>query len=130
MLQAWDLGYLACQIEDSDGNLIATSFKVEEKKTIRLTAQQIIEMRSVLVDMESHKSILQRVRGCFSFVNFIWLLSIIGIVTTASPVLMLIAHPVHQLIRYLAMEMVLPFLRAIKPVYEAAAWMLCYSFIV
>lgn len=128
MLQTWDLAYLACQVEN-DENVLSLDIKLDGKTTI-IRREQLLNMRTTLVEMESRKSIFQHVRGCFTFVNFIWLLSIVGIVTTASPVLMLIARPVHQLIRYLAIEMILPFLRAIKPVYEAVAWMLCYSIVV
>lgn len=128
IVQAWDLGFLACRLKN-DSKLLSVGIEIEGKHMV-IKPKELLDMRATLVDMESRKSILQHVRGFFTFVNFIWLLSIVGIVTTASPVLMLIAHPIHQLIRYLAIEIILPFLQAIKPVYEATAWILCYGFIV
>lgn len=123
-LEAWDLGVIAGMLQD---NTDVSSMKIcINGQMVRLTYDELIQMR---VTIESSQSTLQYVRGCFTFVNSIWLLSIIGMLTTISPVLMIIAEPVHQLIKYLTMEIILPFLRAIKPVYEAMLWMFCYILI-
>jgi hypothetical protein len=128
LLEAWDMGYKASLVEDME-HLVSTNIKINGKM-IKITPEQLIQMRSILVEMESGTSIIQRVRGCFTFINFIWLLSIVGIAITISPVLMMFAKPIHKFIRYFAMEIILPFLRAIKPVYEAIVWSLSYSLII
>jgi hypothetical protein len=130
LLEAWDMGYKAGFLEDMElEHLVSTNIKINGKMT-KITPEQLFQVRSILVEMESGTSIIQRVRGCFSFINFIWLLSIVGITITISPVLMMFAKPIHQFIRYFALEIILPFLRAIKPVYEAMVWSLSYSLVI
>lgn len=127
-LEAWQLGYLTGLLNYHPQNF---AMDVEIRgENVKITPAQLLQIRSAITDMESKQSVIQRVIGCFTFINFIWLLSIIGIMTTIYPVILLIAEPVHKLLEYLFTEYILPILRAIKPLYEAILWIISYILIV
>lgn len=42
----------------------------------------------------------------------------------------IVAEPIHRVLHQLIMRVLIPVLRSLKPLYEAAAWALCLAFIV
>lgn len=88
-LQAWDLGALSAMAMMHNKSREETSdiaAEILQTKT-NITFGDLLEMRSQIIAVESRRSLLQRVKGFFTFVNFLWLISIVGIALTASPVL-------------------------------------------
>ncbi len=58
-----------------------------------LSSTQLHKVAEVLQEMEDEKGVVSRVVGLFSFINLVWFLSILGIVATLGPVLVIFAQP-------------------------------------
>ena len=52
-----------------------------------VTRDELRGVRALLLKMDSQRSIVDRVMGFFSFVNIIWVVSIVGVVMTVGPFL-------------------------------------------
>merc|ERR1712032_1520296 len=96
-----------------------------------LSAKQLLGMRQLIVDLDAQRSIADRVFGFFSFVNIVWLISIVGILATVGPFIAYLAGP---LLMRLATEL---FRRVLRPtaralhdwgVFEVAAYALAFGF--
>jgi hypothetical protein len=63
-----------------------------------ITLDEIYRIRQSIEEVESEKSYAQRVYGMFTFVNFMWLLAILGITISVGPCIYLILSPLQFLI--------------------------------
>jgi hypothetical protein len=80
--------------------------------------------------MAEERSFIQRVLGVFSFINFIWFISICGILATIGPVLYLCARPIVNILVKLFNNVIYPILIALKPLYEVVFYVVSFLFIV
>jgi hypothetical protein len=82
---------------------------------------------------ESHVGIVARVVGLLSFVNIIWLISIIGLLFTLAPCLGVVARPLLEGIKKLFSSVLIPVLtlawnRLILPMLEPLSYAICLMF--
>jgi hypothetical protein len=79
-----------------------------------VTEEQLRNSLDEIIRIENQVSLISRVRGFFSFINCIWLFSIIGICISIGPTLYLLLHPLRAFIvrvsKYIAYEIIIPFL--------------------
>jgi len=115
--QAFKLGLLWAQhmanaTIESSANLLAQAASVLTPKDAKIGLSQISNvsltesdlqlMLQRLINEESRVSLTYRVASMFSFINFIWLLSIIGITVSIGPSLWVILRPIRHLLETLA----------------------------
>mmetsp|Transcript_41468 Transcript_41468/g.72829 ORF Transcript_41468/g.72829 Transcript_41468/m.72829 type:complete len:449 (-) Transcript_41468:92-1438(-) len=96
-----------------------------------LTAAQMARMRQLLVELDAQKSIVDRVAGFFSFVNVIWMISIIGVLATIGPCIAYLVGPfllrcMESLYRHVLRPVAI-FLHS-WGVFEVAAYTLAFAF--
>lgn len=104
--QAFDLGRQASLFEEY-GCTNSTSIE-EQPERCRMLLQragtavgkgeplqpsQLLGARAFITELEAQKSIVDRVTGFFSFVNIVWMVSIIGILLTVGPCLAYLIGP-------------------------------------
>lgn len=98
----WQLSILYHKInQETDEEKIA-SYLSEAQKIVNWTkpinASDLKNMYNTLIEIENNKSITQRIMGFMSFINIIWLLSILGIILLTYPALSIILNPFAELI--------------------------------
>lgn len=95
---------------------------------LRIT--DVCGMHTRYLEQEARETVLQRITGIFSLVNFLWLVAILGIALTVTPCLALVANPIFLALALLWSHVLRPLLRALVPLYEPLAYAVCYGFIV
>jgi len=96
----------------------------------------MVGVKDLLIQMDSHKSIVDRIRGVFSFVNIIMFVAVIGVVCTVGPCLVAILGPCVEALGRLLLtfikERVAPILIFLHVwgVWELLSYMLIYLLIV
>lgn len=95
-----------------------------------LSAKQMEGLLQAIIDRESEVGVVSRVMGFFTFVNILWLVAIVGLTATFYPFIALIAAPIARILTEFYREYVVAFFKAIKPVYEPLAYLLCFMFLV
>ena len=67
-----------------------------------VTVEEMMSLRSTLVEIEGNVSIIQKVWGFFSFINLLWLMAIAGIAISFLPAMWSLAEPLLNLLNDLA----------------------------
>jgi hypothetical protein len=154
MTEAFILGQLHQQIAHS---LSSSSLPVEEggagvSETVKALLQQAevltgrdagsvtIQMMNNLPDeiqrLEGHDSMITRVRGLFSFINLLWLFSIIGIAVSIGPSVYHVLYPLRDLIMRISdwvfHQIILPVVTRCHSygIFEALCYTLVYLLII
>jgi hypothetical protein len=93
--------------------------------------EQLKAVRGFLKDLDQQQSLMDRVRGFFSFVNVMWLISIVGILCTVGPVLVLFFGPLlSRIVSAMVTNVVVPIGKALHKygVFELFGYMLALAF--
>jgi len=88
-------------------------------------------MRAFIAELDAQQSTVDRVVGFFSFVNVVWLVSIVGLLATLGPCLAYLCGPVLlRCAKWLTTEVLQPVALALHRwgVWEAAAYLLAFLF--
>lgn len=94
----------------------------------RITGHQLMTVRNLLQAMDEERSVIDRIMGFFSFVNLVWLVSIIGILATVGPFLAwTFGQLALRIARFLYDHVILPGHRV--GVFEVAAYALAFGLI-
>eukprot|EP00746_Dinoflagellata_sp_MGD_P078416 gnl/MRDRNA2_/MRDRNA2_31362_c0_seq2.p1 gnl/MRDRNA2_/MRDRNA2_31362_c0~~gnl/MRDRNA2_/MRDRNA2_31362_c0_seq2.p1 ORF type:complete len:456 (+),score=41.66 gnl/MRDRNA2_/MRDRNA2_31362_c0_seq2:111-1478(+) len=96
-----------------------------------ISGAQLQAVRGFLKDLDEQQSLMDRVRGFFSFVNIMWLISIVGILCSVGPMLVYIAGPMlYRLASAVVTRMVVPIGKALHRwgVFEVCGYMLALAF--
>ena len=67
-----------------------------------VTVEEMMSLRSTLVEIKGNVSIIQKVWGFFSFINLLWLMAIAGIAISFLPAMWSLAEPLLNLLNDLA----------------------------
>ena len=141
---AFELGILAAEASEYQAKRApsgATEAAEEIEKLLRraatlvardadtpLTLRELGSMSSHLLELELHVGLGARVRGAFSFVNLVWLVSILGIAVSIGPSVVHLLKPVREWIyraaRWLARHVIEPIAVRLHSwgIFELAAW--------
>ena len=69
-----------------------------------VTVDEMREVHTTLVTLEQNQGVVSRTLGFFSFVNFVWLISILGITVSVGPVVWHILTPLRMIfVRFLTL---------------------------
>jgi len=114
--------------------LLARAAGLVGRPSLSLDELRAVEAR--LLDAESHRGVLARVSGAFSFINLVWLLSIVGIAVSLGPSIVHALRPLrarllraarwlfHNVIEPLAVRL------HVYGAFEAAAWLAAAALLV
>merc|ERR1719329_315289 len=117
LLEAYELGVLCERLQSpkrSGTGLGWSTGRIRRAEALRLaadlvgrpvTADEICSLRADLVLAQGHRSVWQRVRGFFSFVNALWLGAIFGITISIGPVIWEITKPLRKFFKRLALKL-------------------------
>lgn len=145
MEQAFHLGVLherlmSCkdiERQSCDSQDVQTILRQAEKITGKsipdpATHDQLSDVLSEIILFEKGAGIAARVRGLFTFVNFVWFLSILGIGVSVGPSLYHLLEPLRDWLRYVAerilFDIVIPIARRLHNwgAIEAFVFTLCF----
>merc|ERR1711959_58208 len=111
MLDAFDVGVLTERLRSSQAGFPGAKNDDQEEKEVLhaasrvlgrpITAVEFSTLRTSLVDAMCHRSLGQRVRGSFNFINLMWLAGIFGITVSVGPFLYFISRPFRRLLKRL-----------------------------
>ena len=96
MLDAFKLGQLENKLTNEElnksniniiNNILNQASKLINKENIILTSKQLHLMKDAITESENEKSLMNRTKSIFNFVNVMWLFSIMGISATIIPVI-------------------------------------------
>jgi hypothetical protein len=96
------------------------------------THVQLVNVLAEIKDFERGNGVASKVTGLFSFVNFIWLVSILGITVSIGPSLYLMLKPVQELLRLIVerifFDIIIPIAKRLHNwgVVEAVVFALCF----
>jgi hypothetical protein len=105
---AWDVSKLEDAIRDLERQNKTEEIKpfLDEIGTLLerddITLEEVHQIRHRISQVESEKSFTQRVYGMFTFVNFMWLLAIVGIAVSIGPCIYSLLEPLQQALWELA----------------------------
>jgi hypothetical protein len=136
MVQAFRFGQLDGEmlVYEKQPDLYSTEMDGILKEASSLAGRPISlnELHAIgvtIAEMEKEQGLVQRVKGLFSFINLVWLLSIGGIMLAIGPVLFIIAAPVVRMLAHIFTDVIIPILIALQPLYEVLAYLLCFFFV-
>eukprot|EP00051_Salpingoeca_urceolata_P014905 m.190296 g.190296 ORF g.190296 m.190296 type:complete len:616 (-) comp18225_c0_seq5:99-1946(-) len=118
MMQAWNLGGLLAQLNSTSSTAAAETL-LQQAANITgrdsLTLEQLQAIPALIEATEAHTSILARARGMFSFINLIWLVSIVGIAVSIGPSVYHITKPIQDWLKRVCKQVldrvIIPFAR-------------------
>jgi len=144
ILSSWDVSKLQCeylQLKNSqndlsnalqnklDDILIAVSNLIHRDS---ISEEQFLNMRTAIAENEKEVSFRSKVTGFFSFVNLIWLISIIGIGISFGPFVYHITLPLRQnffhIVQYIYYNVLIPSHE--HGVFEVLSYIFCSMMIV
>ena len=127
------LEYSLKEIEKTYANDLKTKEELTEKilkeakeiaGTGKMNAEILHKLPEFLDEMETN-SVMSRIKGFFSFVNFIWMIAIFGIIISIGPVIYLLLYPLLNLIIFI-WNNIIPLLIVL---YELGFFEICGYFI-
>eukprot|EP00741_Cyanophora_paradoxa_P024883 tig00000317_g24024.t1 len=107
---------------------------VEAQRALGVTrpikAEYLLDLGQRIAEADAGRGLAQRVLGFFTFVNVIWMFSILGISISVGPAVLVLIGPVLKriVISFLVpfwRNCVLPVLIALRPLYELVAYLTC-----
>lgn len=140
-VQTFELGWHAARYEEHcSGRAPSSSERCAE--TLRLAGEavqwpeplseaQLLGVKALLADLDAQRSVVDRTLGLLSFVNIIWLVSIVGILATVGPFVAYIFGPfLISIVGRLFNQVILPTIKALHRwgVLEAAAYTVAFAF--
>merc|ERR1719498_311276 len=120
MADAFKLGeynYIVQQLENDIENQIQNDIRIQEilanatklvEREKMLTSEELHGVYGRILEIESHISVITRVKGFFSFVNILWLGSILGITISFGPFIYHSLKPLQRAFIILFDEYILP----------------------
>jgi len=140
MTEAWKLSLLEYQYSqlemarDKDVNLM-NSILVEAAKIVgkvSINAEQLHGIYGRIIEIEAEVSIVQRVKGMFTFVNFMWLLAIAGVAISVGPFLYVILKPLRKMLigtlKFIWERIIIPMHS--MGVFELLSYIICILFVI
>lgn len=98
-----------------------------------LTSAQLGMLPQLIADLDAQRSIVDRVLGFFSFVNVVWLISIVGVIATVGPAIGYLFGPMLlKLATVLLNNLLIPVVSLLHRIgaFEVAAYTLAFHFCV
>ena len=96
----YQLGYIAGKLNSQEADLssLQTAATLLSLPKGAVTAEVMATLGQAF-DVMDHGGSGARYSGLFSFINFVWCLSIVGIAISATPVVLILAKPVKRFLR-------------------------------
>jgi len=105
--EAYELGVWATELQNGgdEARILANATAVFQRNVSR---DDILRVEQYILQMQNDGGVITRVNGIFSFVNFIWLFSIIGIMCVMIPFLGFVLSPVMEILTHFFHYRILP----------------------
>jgi len=91
--EAYELGVWSILLVN-DENVTEILSRANEKYGRDISKEDILQAETYILQMQNDEGIVTRVYGFFSFINFIWIVSIFGIVIVMGPFLSFVLSPI------------------------------------
>ena len=129
----YQLGYITGKLnsQEADPSSLDTAATLLSLPKGAVTAELMASLGQAFDEMD-HGGRGARFSGLFSFINFIWCLSIVGIAVSATPVVLILAKPLKRFLRTHARRFINALLccvNVLQPAFQAALFLLCFYII-
>jgi len=127
--EAYELGVWAAELQNGgdEAKILANATAVFKRNVSR---DDILGVEKHILQMQDDRGVITRVTGIFSFVNFIWLISIIGIMCAIIPFLGFVISPVMEVLTRVFTYAILPVFMAFEQNHGVVylAFLTCFWF--